>query len=340
MNLNINLSRNFVTFGIPILLILSVILLAKSSVFQTYPKELSIGITFDLVIVIPAIYFLLIRKKEIPKITTVPFFIAGIVIASFIIPKDFQFYLTQIKNWMLPIVETTIFFLVIYKVRQLNKLFIKDRLQTLDFYSALKSASAQILPKKISGAFATEIAVLYYAFFNWKKRKLSVNEFSYHKSSGTIALLIVFMFLILVETSVVHLLLQKWSVLAAWILSIISIYTFLQVFGIMRSMSKRPISIDNGELKLRYGLFSESTVLITNIEGIELSTISIELDETTKKLSPLRDFESHNIVIRLKEKEVLFGLYGLKSKYKNLALYVDEKEQFKKEIENALQQYV
>jgi hypothetical protein len=337
MNIYIYKYRNLITFGIPLLLILSVIVLGNSSVFQVHPKELSIGITFDLVFVIPFIYFLLIRKKEIPKITTVPFFIAGIVIASFIIPKDFQFHLTQVKNWILPIVETTIFFLVIYKVRQLNKAFKKGKSQTLDFYSALKSASAQILPKKISGAFATEIAVLYYGFFNWKKRKLSVNEFSYHKNSGTIALLIVFMFLIMMETSVVHLLLQKWSTLAAWILSILSIYTCLQVYGIMRSMSKRPISIDNGELKLRYGLFSESTISISNIEGIELSTKSVESDETTKKLSPLRDFESHNVVIRLKEEEVLFGLYGLTSNYKNLALYVDKKEQFKKEIENALQ---
>lgn len=340
MNLTINWTRNFVTFGIPLLLILSVIVLANSSVFQVHPKELSIGITFDLVFVIPFVYLLLIRKKEIPKITTVPFFIAGIVIASFIIPKDFQFHLTQVKNSMLPIVETTIFFLVIYKVRQLNKAFKKDRSETLDFYSALKNASAQILPKKISGAFATEIAVLYYGFFNWKKRKLSVNEFSYHMRSGTIALLIIFMFLIMVETSVVHLLLQKWSTLAAWVLSILSIYTCLQVFGIMRSMSKRPISIDNGELKLRYGLFSESTISISNIENIELSTKLIDFDNRTKKLSPMRDFESHNVLIRLKKEEVLFGLYGLKSTYKNLALYVDEKERFKKEIENALQQYV
>ena len=88
--------RNLITFGIPLFLILSVIVLANSSIFQLHPKELSIGITFDLILVIPAIYFLLIRKREIPKITTVPFFIAGIVIASFIIPKDFQFYLTQV----------------------------------------------------------------------------------------------------------------------------------------------------------------------------------------------------------------------------------------------------
>ncbi len=326
-------NRNVITFGIPIFLILSIIVLAYSSFFQLYPKELSIGITFDLALFIPVIYFLLIRKSKIPKITIVPFFVAGIVIASFIIPKDFQFYLTQVKNWILPIVETTIFFLVIYKVRQLNKQFRKGINITLDFYSALKISATQILPNRISSAFATEIAVIYYGFFSWRKRKLESNEFSYHKTSGTIALLSVFIFLILLETSVVHILLQKWSIVAAWILSIVSTYTSLQVYGIMRSMSKRPISIENDELRLRYGLFSESTIPISNIEAVELSN---KANDKTKKLSPLGDFESHNVVIRLKTEAVLFGLYGLKSTYETIALHVDEKERFESEMNSIL----
>lgn len=337
MNTLINRNKSLITFGIPLALIVSMILLAKSSIFLLHPKELSIGITFDLIVFIPVIYFLLIRKKEIPKITIVPFFIMGIVVASFIIPKDFQFYLTQIKNWVLPSVEIFVFVLVIYKVRQLKTQFRNNRTHSLDFYSALKNAVAEVLPKKISNAFATEIAVIYYGFFSWKKRKLNSNEFSYHKSSGTIALLFVFIFLILVETSISHILLEKWSSAVAWSLSILSIYTGLQVFGITRSMSKRPIAIENEELKLRYGLFSESTIKISNIESIVLSSKSIEFDNITKKLSPLRDFESHNVVVNLKNEVVLLGLYGFKSTYKTLAFYVDDKDRFEKELKKAME---
>jgi len=337
MNTLILRNRNLITFGVPLALILAMVVLSKSSIFLMYPKELSVGITFDLILIIPIIYFLLIRKSEIPNITTTPFFIAGIIIASFIIPKDFQFYLTQVKNWVLPVVEIAIFFLVIYKVRQLNKTVSKDFAETLDFYSSLKSASAQILPKKLSSAFATEIAVIYYGLFNWKKRKLNSNEFSYHKSSGTIALLSVFIFLILIETSVIHLLLVKWSTVAAWILSILSIYTIIQVFGIMRSMSKRPIAIENGVVKLRYGLFSESTILLSNISNVEITTKSIEFNNSIRKLSPLRDLESHNVVINLKKESTLYGLYGIKSTYTTLAFYVDDEVRFEGELKKALQ---
>jgi hypothetical protein len=332
MNTLILKNRNLLTFGLPLLLILSIVVIAQSPLFQLHPEELSVAIIFDLILFIPAIYFLLIRKREIPKITTIPFFIAGIVIASLILPKDFQFYLTQVKIWVLPVVETAIFLMVIFKLHQLRKEFKKEALLSSDFYSALKIAAARILPKRLSGAFAAEIAVIYYGFYNWKRKKLKPNEFSYHRSSGTISLLSVFIFLIFIETSVVHILLQKWSTVAALILSILSIYTCLQIFGIMRSMSKRPISIEEDALMLRYGLFSESTIQISSIKDLELSARSIEADNTIKKLSPLRDFDSHNVIIHLENEEVLFGLYGMKSTYQTIALHVDDKEQFAKEI--------
>jgi hypothetical protein len=85
-------------------------------------------------------------------------------------------------------------------------------------------------------------------------------------------------------------------------------------------------------LMLRYGLFSESTIQISSIKDLELSARSIEADNTIKKLSPLRDFESHNVIIHLENEEVLFGLYGMKSTYQTIALHVDDKEQFAKEI--------
>ena len=57
----------------------------------------------------------------------------------------------------------------------------------------------------------------------------------------------------------------------------------------------------------------------------------------TRKLSPLGDFESHNVVIQLKNENTLNRLYGFKKTYKTIALHIDEKEQFKTRLENALQ---
>jgi len=336
MQITINWNQNIVTFGLPLVLILFMVLLTQTTIFQLHPEVLSIGITFDLILTVPLVYFLLIRKKKIPKITIVPLFVAGIVIASIIIPMDNQFYLTQIKYWVLPLVETTALLLIFFKVRKTVKLYKKQKTVTLDFYTALKNATLQVLPARIAPAFTTEIAVFYYGFFNWKKRVLKNNEFSYHRKSGTIALLSVFIFLILFETSIVHILLQRWSYTVAWILTTLSSYTALQVFGIIRSMSKRPIIIENRVLKLRYGLFSESTIPLKNIESVEISGRAIELDDSTRKLSPLREIENHNVILILKEENTIDGLYGLKKRYKTVAFHIDEKERFEEELKIAL----
>jgi hypothetical protein len=334
----INDNQNIITFGIPLTLILSSILLAKSPIFQLYPDEISIGITFDLILTVPIVYYLLICKKNISKITTVPFFIAGIVVASFILPKDYQFYLSEIKYWVLPIVETTVFIIIVFKVRKTIQLFKKQKTFTPDFYSALKIATSEVLPKKISPALATEVAVIYYGFFNWKQRVLNDNEFSYHIKSGTITLLSVFIFMIILEMSVIHVLLQKWSNTAAWILSILSFYAILQVFGFLRSMGKRPVTIEDDRLILRYGLLSESIIFLDKIDSIEVSRKPIDPNKLEQKLSPLKDFESHNIILHLKTENSISGLYGIQQTYKSIAFHIDHKEKFVKKLKNVLKQ--
>ena len=91
--------------------------------------------------------------------------------------------------------------------------------------------------------FATEVTVFYYGFINWKTRETNVNEFTYHKKSGTPDLSYAFIGIIdLVETIAIHFLLTRWSFIAAWILTALSISTGIQVFGFAKSVTQRPIS--------------------------------------------------------------------------------------------------
>ena len=67
---------------------------------------------------------------------------------------------------------------------------------------------------------------------------------------------------------------------------------------------------------------------------VELTTKSIEFNKEVRKLSPFGDLENHNVVIRLKRECTLSGLYGISRKFKVIALFVDNKEDFKKQIES------
>ena len=194
MNKAVNLKKNLMIFAIPLLIIVIMVFITKSNVFMANPNTLSIGITFDLLLTVPLIYFLLIRKTNIPKTTMVPFLILGIIICSLILPTKNQFYLNLFKTWVLPIVELSILYFVIFNVRKGIKRYKLNNTESFDFFTTLKSTCYEILPKGAVIPIVTEIAVFYYGFVYWKRRKLKDNEFAYHKDSGTVTLLIAVIF--------------------------------------------------------------------------------------------------------------------------------------------------
>lgn len=337
MNRTLNLNRNLITFGVPISLFGFLILLMKSPVLPGN-EALVLGITADLVLTVPLIYFLLIRKTKIPKTTVIPIMVAGLLIGSYFLPEESQDYLNFFKTWVLPIVEISVLSFVIFNVRKGIKLYKSNKTEAFDFFTTLKKTCYDILPKGVVIPIVTEIAVFYYGFIYWKKRELKANEFTYHKESGTVALLGALIFIIAIETIVLHILLSQWSTIAAWILTLLSIYSGIQIFGFLKSMSKRPLSIENERLYLRYGIMKETIIDLKDIDSVEISSKDIELNKENSKLSLLGELESHNIIIRLKKENELAGLYGTRRKYKNLALYVDDKTEFVRSIYNALQQ--
>ncbi|WP_343486484.1 hypothetical protein [Allomuricauda sp. d1] len=330
---NLRLLKKGVPFLIVGILFIALILLIQSQK-NTLTKELSLAITLDLLLTIPLFYFLAIRRASIPKITIIPIMILGLIIGSLTLPIENQNYLNLFKTWFLPVIELTIFSMLGFKLVQVTRSFKKEKNKTRDFYDLMKSVSAEYLPKNIASLFATEIAMVYYGFLHWKPLKLSDNEFSYHKNSGTPALLLAFILIIGVETYILHILLMKWNSIIAWLLTGLSIYTAIQFFAFAKSLSKRPISITDNLVILRYGIMGGAEINVSNIGHIQLTTTPFPKEDGFKKLSFLGELDSHNVVLTVKRKSFFSGIYGINQKFKALGFYVDEPEQFKKMLES------
>jgi hypothetical protein len=300
-------------------------------------NTLAFAITADLLITVPVVYFLLIRKTSIPNTTTIPILILGLAIGSFFLPDSSQSYLNLFKTFAMPVIEIAVVSFIIAKVYSIRKRFKNSRNGSTDFFKVLKVACSEILPQKLIPIFATEIAVLYYGLLNWKKRQLNANEFTYHLKSGITTLLSSFIFIILIEAVVVHLLLSRWSEIAAWVLTGLSLYTVIQVLGFVKSLSQRPFLISSHTLTLRYGILSEVDIDLKHIESIELSKKPIKANKAFVKLSPFGELENHNIIIQLNTENTLTGLYGTKKKFRMLALYVDQPKVFKEDLEKVLE---
>ena len=192
-------------------LIVPVLLFAMLAVLIRVPlvlnKTMSLAITADLLITIPFIHFLLIRKTAIPKTTIIPVMVVGLLIGTWLLPENSKSYLNLFKTWLLPVIETVVFVFVIIKVRGTLQKYKSIKDTSPDFYTALRHTCSSILPKRLVMPFVTEIAVLFYGFIKWRSPELKANQFSYHKNTGTLALFGAFIFIILIETVALHLLL-------------------------------------------------------------------------------------------------------------------------------------
>ncbi|MEE9408699.1 MAG: hypothetical protein V3V28_11565 [Polaribacter sp.] len=326
----INLQSSLAVFGVPILMILSLFLLTKSTWFSNYPKELSIGITLDLLFTIPLTYFFIIRKKAVPKITIVSLFVIGLVVSSFILPESQQTLLAQIKTYFFPIVELGILIFLIIKIRKIVKEFKKQKITNLDFFDAVNIACKESFPNKIASLLATEIAVIYYGFFLWKRRTLKENEFTNYKESGLISILVGLLLVIFIETFAIHKFLESKSFIVAWLLTVTSIYTALQIIALIKSLTRRPFIVDslNKQILLHFGFFGKAIIPFELIENLVVSAKDLPEDKSIVSFSPLGDLGGHNVIIHLNKEIEFESFYGFKKYAKSLAISVDDKNTF------------
>ena len=328
--------NSIIALGTPVFLIGLMLFLVKSPLFKSNTSALAIGVSADLILTIPLIYYLLVRRTNIPNITVVPLLFLCTAFGFYIIPAEEQGLLNIFKTWGLPLIELFILFTIIKNLRKGIQLFKKKQGTSPDFYSILKATCNELLPKGVSAVFATEITVFYYGFVKWTKRHLKQNEYSYHKNSGTISLLIGILLIIVIETVALHFFILKWDETVAWIVTILSIYTGLQIFGFMKSMTQRPFKIEKDTLQLSYGIMNETRIDLNTIESIVLTSKDLEEGKHNRKLSIFGDLESHNVILHLKTENTLKGIYGINRKYKVLAFYVDNRFEFEKQLNQAI----
>nr|WP_321233323.1 hypothetical protein [uncultured Psychroserpens sp.] len=335
---NSTLKQNAIVFLIPLALLLTLVFLLKSNVFLANQSLLSTFITIDFIITIPIIYFLLIRKRNISNLTIAPFLILCVVVASYTIPTTHQDVLSLAKTWLIPIVGLSVLTFVVIKVRKAIHIYKKTANNHHDFYSALVETCQSLFPKTVAKLATNEIALIYYGFFNFKKATLQSNEFSNYKGSGILSTLGAIIFVVAIEMATVHILIAKWSTTLAWVLTILSFYSALQLIGIIRSVPKRPITIHDDYLQLRFGILSETHIPFDAIDHIKLASLSdFDKEKNTKTLSLLGELEHSNIVIHLNTPQQLNFIYGKPKSYTKLLLFVDDNQNFKAQVETHLQ---
>ena len=321
-------------FLIPAAIVLVCVLITLSSAMLHDPEGwLARGITFDLVITAPLVYFLLIRKRSISKLTVVPWIIGGILLAKALLPTQNNEPALWASQYLLPLIELVVLSIVGYRIYLLSASFKKQGKQ-LDFLTAIQQSTAEVFGKGLAAnLLAWEIAVFYYAFFKWRKPLLGAGQFTYHRKSTIKPVLVLLLFLVVVETFVLHLLISIWSPIAAWIVTGLSIYSFFWILAQIKAMGYRPLVVEDGRLQLRHGMVFQCDIPLSDIKAVHCNNVK---DRSGKVLSLLPNMEGLNLQIELKEPIKVTGLYGRGTQEQALKLRVDEPEKLQELLEGRI----
>jgi len=319
----------------------AVILLVDSLLVCSLPLAaedpwLAYGILFDFMIVIPFLYwFFMIRNTGKPFSRLVPMPVLGGLVAWLVLPIQMR-HIVWNAIWPIEllIITAEVAFLV-YEIRLLFRVirrFREESRKMEDTAEAIRvSVHKEIGDGKIAAVLLHDAIFLYYLFFSWRRKPLARNHrdepqlFTYHKNTNLWIYAAMVSKIILIESIAVHFMIQQWSSLAAWILTIADLWLLAVLWADCRAAYLQPVQVKEDRLHLRYGLRIQGDIPLVMISTINYCKDG-EDDSGKETITPI--LGTANVRIDLHQPVRIEGVLFLPRSVKTIYLALDEPERF------------
>jgi hypothetical protein len=240
-----------------VLLAIGIHLLDESLVrlFSESPQHLrvSAGASLDFILTITAIYYwLLVRPGFRSRWSAGVVALVGVLHATYLYPG--ATFLRGTAAGMLDLA------LVGFVAVQVRRRIGDGQTDDEDPVDAIRSVTSRVLPTPfVRNLFAGEFAILYYALFSWRAEPHVPNGakvFTLHKRTGRADLFFGLAIASVMEALPVHLVIARWNATDAWIVTGLTLYGAIWLFGLARSFDLRPALVGPDFVELRYGLLA------------------------------------------------------------------------------------
>lgn len=303
--------------------------------FYEINSFLPYAVGIDLLIIVPILYYFLIVRQLKQNVITLVFGLSlAVSTAYLIIPKTHHF-LIEYAEKLLIIMEIGVVFYIIIKFKSIIQEYnLLNKVQQ-DFVKNIRiSFQKHVGTSPLINFLVSELIMLRYGLFFWlgAKRKSQNQDFTMHQNSGFIALFSVIIFVGIIECFVAHLLLNRFNELLAWVITGISIYSFVFLVAHLFSVVDQKITIESDKIIIRIGIFWNFEIEKKYIS--EVAIIKKEIDKTTKEelnTSKLL-LTQPNILIKLSQKQRISGIYGVVKEIDAIYLHIDEFKKFYEEL--------
>jgi len=292
------------------------------------PGAIAAGVTLDLAVVVPiAWYFLVARRLGWSWLTLVPPVAAGMFTASRILPAAHHGTLGVLELAIVPLELALLGYVgwrVVTGVRRARTADIGD-----DPIASIRTAARTIMPHpRLAEVFAYEASVLFGGLMSWWLRppEPGPSSFAFHRRDAYASVVLGLLVVLAIELFPVHLLIARWSPLAAWIVTGLSVYGAVWMIADLQAMRLRPIRLTPGGLDLRVGLRWEVPIPIDAIARIE--RITSDAPRAPKGGLKLVPFGSPTHRVTTHVPVTARGPYGLGRTVRTVDFGVDEPARF------------
>ncbi|WP_244658340.1 beta-carotene 15,15'-monooxygenase [Priestia megaterium] len=332
-----------------LLLVLSSNYLLYHSPFEIYSSSsnfngLVLGSILDLSLVVPLLFLAWQRKFSWKYFIVL--MATGLITARFIIPIE---YLSSFKTvmWLgigvealLILFEISLLFML---AKNLPDIIEKVKASSLPLLFSFSYVINEKFPKKpIIQIIYSEMMMFYYAFGTWKKQPNSeTNTFTIYKRSSLITFQIMIIHAVVIETLGIHWLLHSKLIILSFILLVLNIYSIIFFLGDIQALRFNPLRIEHNRIYLSLGLAKRMEIRFKDIEELIVDTKMLEqkISKTTIEFIA-RDFEKvhPDIILKLKSPMEATLFMGIKRKYEQVAIRVDNPQKFKKILKQQLEE--
>lgn len=308
--------------------------------WKPVPDELVLGVTFDLTVMVPLLFYLFLVRKKRSWTWLFPVILISFLTAHWILPEHEQEVLHTLTTGLI-VVEIAFAALIIVKFIRLVHCF-RSLDISVPWLERFEIAIYQSWGKgKLSRFILSEFSIFYYVFASPARTAGPSTEngqrFAYRQNSGYTGIYFMVLHALVLEGIGVHFLLQMWSGTAAIIHAALSVYGIIYLTGDYRALGQRPILITGGQLLIRTGVRKHVTIPVQEIEEILPGRVNFEADKNRRDIfkAILMEFDPPQLEIVLKRPVQATGMWGSTYDVSKVYVTVDDLPSFRASIEQA-----
>jgi hypothetical protein len=318
--------QSFATFSLAAVVVVGICVgITRTAVFADNPDVGYFGVTFDLCITVPLLYWLLVvRPGRAGVITLFPVFILSIILARLIVPLAHRAFLADLMLLQIP-VELALVGVVTRRAFEVRKrsVFGDDIVDNI----ALAS-SAMFGTSRAARFVASEIAASYLGLFGWRLPEpdnRGVASTTFHRRAGWGSIVICLIVVIAAEAIAVHLFVQRWSAGVAWFVTGLDLGGAIWLIGDYQAFRLRRLVVTNDAIELKFGFRWTATIPFALIDAIEpLSAQEDERLRRTRHYLRCSILEEPQHIIRLQQPVRVTGMAGFTREVSAIGLRVDD----------------